>query len=110
VLFYCCFQGGWSLFDCFIAIVLPGWDGKMRWGGWCNFGYKNRLVIRGWRAEVPAPGPGFRIKGTGALRTHQLEAIVETIDWKRNPFLNKDLTPLSVERWSAGNTALCTSC
>lgn len=70
-----------------------------RWEGWCDFAYKNRLVLVGWDHRVQPPGPDFSLRGAGAVTTREWQRLVKRIDWKGNPFYDPDLPALNIEFW-----------
>lgn len=66
------------------------------WEGWCDFAYKNRLVILGWDPAIQAPGPDFSLK---SMTTSHWQSLVKRIDWKQNPFCDHSLPKLDIIRW-----------
>ena len=93
---------------CFVLIrFIPGSlvelkTDHFRWEGWCDFAYKNQLVLVGWDHNVQPPGPDFSWRGAGAVTTRQWGSLVKRINWRGNPFFDPDLPELDVQQWDGG--------
>ena len=72
------------------------------WEGWCDFAYKNQLVLVGWDSSVQPPGPGFSWRSPGSVTTNEWHKLVKRIDWRGNLFYDSTLPKLDIERWDGG--------